>query len=447
MVEPTKLIMSNHLLKTAEAVLRANWRDGFTIPCEGLYPFQWNWDSGFIAIGWAHVDMEHAKSEIRSLLSGQWKNGFIPQIVFHNPSDSYYPGPDVHEAYVSPNYPTAKQTSGITQPPVLGFVLEELHAISDEKILDFIAEVYDDVYRYHQYFYTHRDPNKEGLVYICHNWEAGTDNTPVWDEIWEIMDTPDIPTHRKDNTHIDSSNRPSNREYQHYIYLLQLFKEWGYDDRSIAEYSPFLVQDPLFNAMLVRSNESLISLGKLLQKHDHVKQLETWNVLSRDNFHEKLYSEEKKAYVYYDVRNDRKIDHVSSSSFVPMFARIPSSDIASTMIQTYFEKGAFSGKDDELYLCASFDPSHVAFDPKRYWRGPVWVNVNWLIYRGLKRYGINELASKVKQQTLQLVAQNGFYEYFDPRKSVQDALGHGYGGNNFSWSAALTIDLLKEKTN
>ena len=38
-------------------ILNDNWRDGFTIPCEGLYPFQWKWDSGFIAIGLAHFDI------------------------------------------------------------------------------------------------------------------------------------------------------------------------------------------------------------------------------------------------------------------------------------------------------------------------------------------------------------------------------------------------------
>ncbi|MCB9214212.1 MAG: glycoside hydrolase, partial [Alteromonas sp.] len=46
------------LVKRAQKVLLQNWKEGFTIPCEGLYPFQWNWDSGFIAIGWAHFDLE-----------------------------------------------------------------------------------------------------------------------------------------------------------------------------------------------------------------------------------------------------------------------------------------------------------------------------------------------------------------------------------------------------
>ena len=121
--------MEIKLLEQAKKVLEKNWQDGFTIPCEGLYPFQWNWDSGFIALGWAHIDMEKAKSELRYLLSGQWSNGFLPHIIFHNESETYFPGPEVHAADLSP-YSSEIKTSGITQPPVLGFVLEELFIIS-----------------------------------------------------------------------------------------------------------------------------------------------------------------------------------------------------------------------------------------------------------------------------------------------------------------------------
>ena len=51
------------LKEQAKKVLNANFNEdkGFTIPCEGLYPFQWNWDSGFIAIGYAHYDVNKAK--------------------------------------------------------------------------------------------------------------------------------------------------------------------------------------------------------------------------------------------------------------------------------------------------------------------------------------------------------------------------------------------------
>ncbi len=430
------------LLKSAAAVLNQNWKDYFTIPCEGLYPFQWNWDSGFISIGWAHLNMDRAKTEIKSLLTGQWKNGFIPHIVFHNEADTYYPGPEVHATYLSAQSPKIK-TSGITQPPVLGFVLEELYHIARDRedILAFIDSVFDKVILNHHYFYTHRDPQQEGLVYICHNWEAGTDNTPVWDFIWKTFEVPHYEMNRKDTQLIDASHRPTNKEYQYYIHLIELFKQWNYDDALIAEKSPFLVQDPLFNSLLIASNESLIFLGKLLSKSTAIAQLEQWNTKAKKAMNAKLYDAATKAYVYYDLRNEKKYTYASSSSFAPLFAGIPTKAIAEQLV-SHFRNGSFSGPQNENYLCASFDPSSELFNSQKYWRGPIWINLNWIIYRGLKKYGFTSEAETLKNDTLFLIEKYGFYEYFEPSKVANETLEKGYGGNNFSWTAALTIDLL-----
>ncbi|KAA3624706.1 MAG: glycoside hydrolase [Flavobacterium sp.] len=430
------------LFEDASQVLHNNWKDSFTIPCEGLYPFQWNWDSGFIAIGWAHLDMERAKSEIRSLLKGQWKNGFIPHIVFHNEAETYYPGPEVHAAYLSDQSPEVK-TSGITQPPVLGFVLEEMYHIAKDKedILKFIEAVFDLVYLNHHYFYTHRDPAQEGLVYICHNWESGTDNSPIWDFIWETFEVPNYELDRKDTKLIDASHRPTNKEYQYYIHLIELFKQWKYDDSLITKGSPFLVQDPLFNSMLIASNESLIRLGKILNRMEQVAQLSRWQSMAKERMNSKLYDEQLDAYVYYDLRNKRKLSHVTSSSFAPLMAGIPSKEQTARIVK-HFQGGRFSGAENENFLCASFDPGSEFFNSKKYWRGPVWINLNWIIYRGLRQYGYDALAKRVKKDTFYLMEKYGFYEYFEPSKEINRSLDKGYGGNNFSWSAALTIDLL-----
>ncbi len=432
----------NKLVKTAQTVLNNNWQDGYTIPCQGLYPFQWNWDSGFIAIGWAHLDMQKAQNEIRSLLKGQWSNGFLPHIVFHKESSSYYPGPEVHGAALSEVSPKLK-TSGITQPPVLGFVLEELYQIAQDKtdVLSFINQVYQDVYKNHEYFYTYRDPAKEALVYICHNWEAGTDNTPVWDFIWDTFTVPDYNLPRKDTQLIDASHRPTNKEYQYYIHLIELFKSWKYNDSEIAEKSPFLVQDPLFNSMLIASNNSLIRLGKLLKRTQEVAQLETWNKQAIASFNHKLWDQDLGGYVYYDLRNNRKLPHLASSSFTPLFAGIPEPWQAEKLA-SHFNQGRFSGPENERFLCASFDPTSQFFNSKKYWRGPIWMNLNWLIYRGLLNYNLVDEAERVKQDSLYFMERYGYYEYFESSKRQNELLTQGYGGNNFSWSAALTLDLI-----
>lgn len=437
--------MNEKLIKRAKVVLDNNFqKGGFTIPSEGLYPFQWKWDSGFIAIGLSYYNIDRAQLEIKTLLDAQWGNGFIPHIVFHNENDSYFPGADFHKSDLHPLASKNYRSTGMTQPPVTGFVLLEMYRIAKDKtdMLNFIKAHIDKVYQNHVYFYTHRDPFNEGLMYIYHNWESGTDNSPVWDDIWETMDSPKYTFVRKDTTHVDASQRPSNREYDHYLHIVDIAKEHHYDDAKIAELSPFLVQDPLFNAMLIKSNEALIELYGLIGGNVSKRTtLKSWQEKSIKAINTKLFDKELGAYVHYDLRNNKPIRHITSSSFSPLFANIPDHDRAGILVKTMMDR--FGGEDK--YLCASFDPTDGRFNPKKYWRGPVWINMNWILHYGLKNYGFTEVAERIKKDTVDLIERDGFYEYFDCRKDNGDAQRTGYGGNNFSWSAALLIDLLNSE--
>ena len=50
------------------------------------------------------------------------------------------------------------------------------------------------------------------------------------------------------------------------------------------------------------------------------------------------------------------------------------------------------------------DPGDPAFDPIRYWRGPVWVIVNWLVADGLSRNGRLADAASLRAETRELVS-------------------------------------------
>ncbi|MDT0605459.1 MGH1-like glycoside hydrolase domain-containing protein [Croceitalea rosinachiae] len=436
--------MKEQIINKAIQVLDNNFqKGGFTIPSKGLYPFQWKWDSGFIALGFAHYDIDKAKQEVETILDAQWENGFIPHIVFHNDSDTYFPGPEFHQSHLHPLASKKYRSTGMTQPPVFGFILERLYEIADDKqdMLDFINKQIDKVYDNHVYFYKNRDLNQDGLVYIYHNWESGTDNSPLWDDIWTTMNPPEYTFERRDTSHVDASQRPSKREYDHYLHIIDIAKEHNYDDAKIAELSPFLVLDPLFNAILIRSNEALINLYQQIGGHqDKIDFLKQQQLKSISGLNSKLFNEELGAYVHYDLRNDRQIPYLCSSSFAPLYSGAPDADKAKRLAETMLKRFGDEGR----YLCASFDPTHDRFNPKKYWRGPVWINMNWMLYHGLRRHGINDLADRIKADSLELIEKNGFFEYFDSRKSNPDSETNGYGGNNFSWSAALLIDFLKE---
>ena len=153
----------------AAQILRDNDRGGYTVPTRGLYPFQWNWDSCFVALGWATFDLGRAFTEIETLFTGQWPDGMVPHIVFHEPDDGYFPGPQVWRT----GRPTP--TSGITQPPVLGFVLWRLHdEARDRELAEARARaLLPKAAAWHRWFHRARDPDGTGLVALLHPWEIG----------------------------------------------------------------------------------------------------------------------------------------------------------------------------------------------------------------------------------------------------------------------------------
>ncbi len=422
-----------------------NRKQGYTIPGAGIYPFQWKWDSGFIALGYSHFDLQKAMIEMETLFDAQWDNGFVPHIIFHSVAEreNYFPNADFYHSSLSANANLNYETTTLTQPPVEGWIIERIYRIGGHlpEIQEFVKKLFPKVMAQHEYLYENRDPLHEGLVYIQHNWESGTDNSPVWDEIWRSFKVPEYNFSRKDTQVVKEEQRPVKREYDYYLYLIDLFKKWRYNDALIAETSPFLVQDPLFNSMLVASNKSLIRLGKKFGFSQDVERLEIWNRKSVSAFNEKLFDKDAGMYRHFDLRGGKWLDGLTSSGFAPLFAGIPSRQQMEKMLSA-LER--FS-KDGRYYPIPSFDPEDNSFEPQRYWRGPVWVNMNWLIIEGLKSYGESIWARRIKEGTLQMVREQGFFEYFEPEKKKSRKQGFGYGGQQFSWTAALIIDLLNNR--
>ena len=88
------------------------------------------------------------------------------------------------------------------------------------------------------------------------------------------------------------------------------------------------------------------------------------------------------------------------------------------------------------YGVPSTDPDDPRFEPLRYWRGPVWIIINWMISNGLKHYGYEALAAVIKDHSLALTEKSGLLEYFDP------ITGEGAGGRDFSWTASMCLSWL-----
>jgi alpha,alpha-trehalase len=69
----------------------------------------------------------------------------------------------------------------------------------------------------------------------------------------------------------------------------------------------------------------------------------------------------------------------------------------------------------------------------RYWRGPIWAVVNWMIADGFAQSAQADAAARIRADMLTLIETAGFSEYFDPKD------GNGAGGGAFSWTAAIYL--------
>lgn len=432
------------LRNEAESILRDNtWDGSYTVPSGNLYPYQWNWDSGFVALGFAHFDKQRAFKELETLFKGQWENGMLPHIIFHSKKrEGYFPGPNYWQSSSVARANKAVETSGITQPPVHAFIIERILKMypDDQEVKDFVKAFLPKLFKLHQYYYEHRDPEKEGLIYIYHPWASGRDNSPLWDDLVKTIPITkdDIPPYKRyDNLKADPSERPSDRDYDIYVYLMELGKKHGYRGIEIAKESPFVVQDTLYNAVLIRSNDALIDMGKRFGFD--TKEIEELNTQSKRSFDDKFWLDELGMYAPYDLRNKKHIKLKEIGAFVALMAGIPDQKRGDQLID-YIDE--LSDREEGFRIMPSFDPDHWIFDPKKYWKGPVWPQMNWLLYQGCKRYGHHGTSNILKWDFLDLVNNLGFHEYFDPRRAVADKLSKGYGGERFSWTAAVVLDLM-----
>ena len=417
------------LITKARAILAANDRGGYTVPTDRLYPFQWNWDSAFVAMGFATYDISRALSELERLVEGQWADGMIPQIIFHQPSDTYFPGPDVwRTAHRIP-------TSGITQPPVFALALEEIAHRAAPRFEPRLRALYRAALANHRWWAKARDPQGRGQVAILHNWETGRDNSPEWDVPFaRVPQTTDTVIIRRDLGHVDAAMRPRDEDYRRYIHLVDLYASLGWDPVAMAEKTPFKVADIGINAILNAAEAALerlaLRFGTEVERREIAERRHSLGLgLSA------MWSGQKQCFISQDLIDGTPIPVATSAGFLPLL----------TDVVTPEQVGLLAGRlrqlhHDGVLLVPSTLPGETGFEPKRYWRGPVWAVMNLLIARGFLRHGHAAEAGIIMEQMLELFAKAGFCEYFDPLTR------EGLGGGTFSWTAAVALLLLEPET-
>jgi glycogen debranching enzyme len=405
--------------EAAGRVLDANWTGAATVPSPGLYPHQWSWDSSFVSLGLARYRPDRARTELLSLFRGQWATGLVPHIVFSSsvPRHAYFPGPEFWRSRSHQDAPHRVDTSGLAQPPLQALAALRLaHADGNR---EFLTRLYPYLTAQHAYLSRDRDVGRCGLVSLCHPWESGLENSPAWDRPLEAVEPP-------------ADSRTCDRtDSDRYVTLVRSMRDAGYRAEYLRDDHPFVVEDPLFNAVFLASTHALVELAELTgaDPGPHREAADRIHTAMLD----RLWDGENSCFRARDVRADQLIPAATISAFAPLLDPALPPAIVRRLVELLLS-ARFAGATG--YPVPTCDVQSAAFDRGGFWRGPTWVNTNWLVWMGAVTHRLDALSDLLLASTLRLVRQSGFREYFDPFD------GSGRGSHDFSWSAALVLDLL-----
>jgi glycogen debranching enzyme len=421
------------LARQAKGVLRGNDAGAFTKPGPHQYPHQWNWDSALIALGLSHFDLPRAQAEIRALLSGQWRDGMLPHVIYHDSATDYFPGPAFWQIEGSRNAPGVA-TTGITQPPLLATIVRMIHERTP--VRDFVREVYGPLLGWHRWLHTARDIDGSGIPCLIHPWESGTDDSPRWLHAMAAITPKDVPPYgRGDTRHVAAAERPYQADYDRFVHLIDVFRRLRYEPQALLARSPFLVQDVLFSSILYRADQDLRALG--LELGQPVDEITGWLEQVRGHFDARFWDERAGLYFDYDRRAGAPIRVGTATTFLPLYAGLADAGQARRLVEVHMENPSEYAPGEIIrYRLTTTSLGEPTWDGRRYWRGPVWIILNWLVADGLRRYGYDDLADTLVRDSLTLLTLSGFREYYDPRD------GAGLGSTAFSWSAALALEFL-----
>lgn len=380
-------------------ILKSNQRMakgfGYTVPSSFVYPHQWLWDSCFHSIIYARLDdYDWAKDEVRALLAGQWGNGMIPHIIYRA---------DLDRQQV--DWGTEKKTSSITQPPMVAYAVEFIYQRTQDK--QFVQEVFEKLDKYYQWL--DKERSDDYILSIIHPWESGQDNFVPWDSVYGVKN-------------------PSNKELNKIkLDILKKYIESGLDSRKFMNKNVFNVKCLLFNSVYLRNLSSMLNLAKIIgsDKTEYYQQL-IGKV--KKSFKKHLYNREKNLYTSFSEGQSLSKDFEVSSIFLPLFAGVLTEAEAKELVNDYLTK------QDEFwpkYPVPTVSANDQYFRPDEFWRGSVCININWFIYRGLKKYNLNVAAQSLRDKSFELVEKSGFCEYFNPIN------GKGYGPSDFCWSGLI----------
>jgi len=268
----------------------------------------------------------------------------------------------------------------VTKPPLMAWAAWKLYEFDHDR--EFLNEIYGPIVRWNTWWFEKNDPDRNGLCEYQHPFSSGLDDSPLWDEGMPV-ESPDLNT-----------------------YLVLQQQDLARIAHEIGEEEDAARWEQLAQAMLQR----LINMR--------------WD---------------DRAGLFWAVRQGQRVPVLTPLSLFPLLTGQLPRTISDRLVEHLVDPNEFWSKFP-VPSVALDDPK---FNPRQMWRGPTWVNLNYLLIEGLFKSGYPDLAHRLRRMTLDLLTRNNdFYEYYDP--NIGD--NPPKAAPIYGWSAALFIDMALQAT-
>ncbi|MHA7984455.1 amylo-alpha-1,6-glucosidase [Rathayibacter sp. CAU 1779] len=316
------------------------------------------WDSFFTALAASAFDRRLGTTIVRQVLETAEPSGMIPNRVSDDKG----------------------VTRDRSQPPVGAItVLEQYHWSAwnpTHRPLDPLREAFDPLLRWHRWW----TANRIGPFGVL-TW--GSDR---------IADDPESGT-------TDRAKRESG-----------LDDSPMYDEAVISSPANTLdIADVGLNALHIADARALAEMARLLGRDGEARELAAEAERNSERFESVFWSETDGLYL--NRRSDGEFSHsISPTHLYPLLAGIPGRERARAIAERLLQPGILGGEPP----LPSVSRDDSGFD-STYWRGRIWAPLAYLGISGLRRYGLDDLASPMVRSLTRL-----FLHEWHERSSVRE---------------------------
>ena len=412
--------------------LITNWRSpAGAIKHDGITPSVsykwfngfWAWDSWKQAVATANFNEELAKNNIRALFDYQITKddnlrpqdaGVIIDAIFYNKDeDRDGDGGNWNERN--------------SKPALAAWAVWEVYKVSEDK--EFLKEMYPKLKEYHNWWYTNRDFDKNGIaeyggmvhrlnntpeeIILAAAWESGMDNAVRFDV--EGSGAGDIGVKVLENK--DSKGN-----------LV------GYSiNQESVDLNSFLYAEKVY-----LSNMAEV-LGLPKEKKEYLASAKKVKEYVNKNMFD-----EKTGY-YYDLQIDEAGNKKllvnrgkGTEGYIPLWANLATKKEAKRVVENVMDENVMN-----TYLpFPTSAKDNPKYNPVKYWRGPVWLDQAYFGIIGLNNYGYKkeakDLSIKIFENSEGLLTDGVIRENYNPET------GEGLHCSNFSWSASVYYLIYKD---